>query len=163
MQYDAELELNVGSNRDNFCHCIDFSNRVKETAKFTSGGRVFLNTVETAVNTDDGTSTHVNVMASTSADTNCNNKNSFNTSIVHSTISEGADSCFEHEQSHNISTQLAQWATDFNISLVALSALLCILKLHKLNVPKDARTLLARPIDYVIKNVAGGSYYYLFI
>ena len=78
MQYShAKLELNVGSNRDSFCHFTDFSNCIKETtAKIASGGKVFLNAVETAVN-DGGASTHINVMAS-SAYTDCNNKKFFN-------------------------------------------------------------------------------------
>ena len=100
MQYNnTELELNVGSNRYSFYHSTDFSNSIKETAMFTSGHRVFLKTVETAVNTDDETSTHVNVMASTGAGNDCNCKKFFNAKIVHSIISEGAASYFEDKQS----------------------------------------------------------------
>ena len=88
MQYnDADLELSIGSNRDSFCHSNDISNRVKETAWFTSCSRLFVKIVEIAVNTDDGTSTHVNVMSSTGTGNDCNCKKSSNATIAHSTIS----------------------------------------------------------------------------
>ena len=56
--------------------------------------------------------------------------------------------------------QLANWVAQFNIQARAVCALLEILRRQKLDLPKDYRTLMATPIDYSIKNIAGGHYYY---
>jgi len=72
------------------------------------------------------------------------------------------DVCQLHDdnEEQNISDDIAEWATKFKISIVALSALLLILRLHKLQVPKDARTLLKTPLNYSIQCIAGGDYFY---
>ena len=48
----------------------------------------------------------------------------------------------------------------FQISIVALSSLLLILRLYNLYVPKDPRTLLKTPLNYSVEHVAGGDYFY---
>ena len=60
----------------------------------------------------------------------------------------------------HITESLSKWAVRFNISHVALCALLIILKANKLDVPLDARTLLAIPKKSEIITVAGGQYYH---
>ena len=66
----------------------------------------------------------------------------------------------DEEQNTSIRDEIAEWATKFQIPIVALAALLHILQLYKLNVPKDPRTLLKTPRNYSVQNVAGGDYYY---
>ena len=66
----------------------------------------------------------------------------------------------DDDEEQNIADEVADWATKFRMSLVALSALLHILHLHKLNVPKDPRTLLETPFDYEMQQTDGGSYLY---
>ena len=60
----------------------------------------------------------------------------------------------------HITESLSKWAVRFNISHVALCALLIILKTNKLDVPLDARTLLTTPKKSEIITVAGGQYYH---
>ena len=59
-----------------------------------------------------------------------------------------------------INSQLAEWAIKFNISLAALSALLIILRLHNLSLPKDPRTLLSTPFNFVVQNISEGTFCY---
>ena len=60
----------------------------------------------------------------------------------------------------HITESLLKWAVRFNISHVALCALLIILKANKLDVSLDARTLLATPKKSEIITVAGGQCYH---
>ncbi len=46
------------------------------------------------------------------------------------------------------------------MSLVALTSLLGILKVHHPFLPKDGRTLLKTATSYSIQNAAGGTYHY---
>lgn len=55
---------------------------------------------------------------------------------------------------------LKDWETHFGISLIALSALLCILKAHHPFLPKDARTLLKTQTCHSIASLANGSFHY---
>lgn len=65
----------------------------------------------------------------------------------------------------NVSTSLTEslcdWAVHFRVSLVALTALLAILRVHHPFLPKDARTLLHTTTSYSIQVVAGGTYHYV--
>lgn len=63
-------------------------------------------------------------------------------------------------EENSIADDIAEWAKKFQISMVALSALLFILRLYNLNVPKDPRTLLKTPLTYEIQQAAGGNYFY---
>ena len=54
---------------------------------------------------------------------------------------------------------MANWATRYQISLVALSALLVILQNLKLDVPKDARTLLKTSVNELGQKKAGALFY----
>ena len=66
----------------------------------------------------------------------------------------------DDENDTPIDSAIAEWATKYQISIVALSSLLLILRLYKLNVPKDPRTLLKTPLNYSVEHVAGGDYFY---
>lgn len=46
------------------------------------------------------------------------------------------------QRDSDLQSSLADWAIEFGISLIALSALLTILKVHHSSLPKDGRTLL---------------------
>lgn len=56
--------------------------------------------------------------------------------------SDTEDDVTDNDSSYETSERLANWAVTYNISLSALTALLHILWLAGLNVPKDGRTLL---------------------
>ncbi|KAL2095636.1 hypothetical protein ACEWY4_007784 [Coilia grayii] len=60
----------------------------------------------------------------------------------------------------SLSDNIANWATSFGISLVALTALLGILRITHPNLPKDGRTLLRTKTQYAIQEKAGGQYYH---
>ena len=66
----------------------------------------------------------------------------------------------DDENDTPIGNAIAEWATKYQISIVALSSLLLILQLYKLNVPKDPRTLLKTSLNYSVEHVAGGDYFY---
>lgn len=73
--------------------------------------------------------------------------------------------CSENESlCVDLSSHLAEWALQFNISHSALSALLDILKQCCPDLPKDPRTLLktasTSEVEPMVKLVAGGSYYH---
>lgn len=54
---------------------------------------------------------------------------------------------------------LKNWAVRFRINHVAISALLCILRMHKcFNLPCDARTLLQTPLTVSVESVSPGVY-----
>lgn len=60
----------------------------------------------------------------------------------------------------DLRSSLADWAIEFGISLIALSALLSILTRHHPFLPKDGRTLLKTKTKYNIENLAGGTFHY---
>ena len=60
----------------------------------------------------------------------------------------------------NLASLLSDWAIQFGVSLVALSALLSILRVHHPFLPKDGRSLLKTKTQYVVEKLAGGSFYY---
>lgn len=64
----------------------------------------------------------------------------------------------------NVSTSLTKplcvWAVHFRVCLVALTALLIILRVHCSFLPKDPRTLLKTTSSYNIQVFAGGTYHY---
>ena len=64
------------------------------------------------------------------------------------------DACSESDR--DLGSSLADWAIEFGISLMALSALLFILKPHHPSLPKDGRTLLKTKTKYNIETLAGG-------
>lgn len=55
---------------------------------------------------------------------------------------------------------LGDWAVRFGVSLVALSALLSILRIYFPFLPKDGRSLLKTKTDYKVEMLAGGSFHY---
>jgi hypothetical protein len=80
------------------------------------------------------------------------------------TESEGtefATDTSEYDSEDDVKSKLCDWATSFNISQAAITALLHILWLAGLDLPKDARTLLQTPDgDAQIKQIPGGNYYH---
>ncbi len=70
---------------------------------------------------------------------------------------EAAD---EYCTEFDIHDKLCFWATSYNISQAAFTALLHILWLAGLDVPQNARTLLETPEDTPVKQIAGGNYYH---
>lgn len=66
----------------------------------------------------------------------------------------------EHQPSQDLLIQsLRYWATSYSISLVALSALLSILKLFHFRLPKDIRTLLGTQSHVATTQMQVGEYY----
>lgn len=68
----------------------------------------------------------------------------------------------EHASQSNgdLQSSLINWAVTFGISLIALSALLSILKIFHPSLPKDGRTLLQTKTCYNITASAGGLFHY---
>ena len=73
---------------------------------------------------------------------------------------EDDNDSFQPPLKYNIRECLALWATKFNITHIALCALLIILREHNLDIPLDATTLLATPKETKIQKVADGEYYH---
>jgi len=63
-------------------------------------------------------------------------------------------------QQPTLISSLMNWAVEYSITLVALTALLSVLRHHHPSLPKDAKTLLHTNRNYLIKQVAGGAYFY---
>lgn len=81
-----------------------------------------------------------------------------------SSSSSGEDNFTNFEELSNFKLLIRKWAAEFNIPLIALNGLLCILKSHKCfnSLPKDSRTLMhTKPIDnsclYIVEP---GTYYH---
>ncbi|XP_044222685.1 uncharacterized protein LOC122992804 [Thunnus albacares] len=55
---------------------------------------------------------------------------------------------------------LSNWALQFSVSLVALTALLSLLRVYHPELPKDARTILKTQVNYKIQEKCGGLYHY---
>lgn len=66
---------------------------------------------------------------------------------------EGVEPC-------SLKDSICSWALTFGISLVALTALLSILRFYHPDLPKDARTILKTNTQYTIQNKVGGQYHY---
>ncbi|XP_046873097.1 uncharacterized protein LOC124465386 isoform X1 [Hypomesus transpacificus] len=73
-------------------------------------------------------------------------------------VSESDDDTDEEHVS--LLDSLANWAVQFSISLVALTALLTLLRVYHPELPKDARTVLKTEINYKIQEKCGGLYHY---
>ena len=65
-----------------------------------------------------------------------------------------------NQSNGDLQSSLADWAVEFGISLIALSALLSILKIFHPSLPKDGRTLLQTKTSYNINTLAGGVFHY---
>ena len=72
------------------------------------------------------------------------------------------DVCDEVEASVHVDLcdSLRTWAVSFGITLIALSALLCILRKYHPTLPKDGRTLMKTARAIQIEQKAGGSFYH---
>ncbi|KAK0154734.1 hypothetical protein N1851_002949 [Merluccius polli] len=75
--------------------------------------------------------------------------------------SESDQDADETDQACNLGESLRNWALTFGVSLVALTALLGLLRLHHPDLPKDARTLLKTKVTYNIEKKCEGLYYYI--
>lgn len=72
-----------------------------------------------------------------------------------------SDDADETDQPYNLGESLCSWALTFGVSLVALTALLGLLRLHHPDLPKDARTLLKTEAKFSIGRKCEGLYYYI--
>ncbi|KAL7859101.1 hypothetical protein SRHO_G00142480 [Serrasalmus rhombeus] len=70
--------------------------------------------------------------------------------------SSSSDSGSEDSSHSDLRSSLSDWAVEFGVSLVALSALLSILRVHHPFLPKDGRSLLKTRTEYVVEKTAGG-------
>lgn len=77
--------------------------------------------------------------------------------------SEGSDpDDSDSEEIETLEDKLKNWAVEFNISLVALTALLCILNLHRcFSLPKDGTSIMKTPREVAIKPMDNGEYCHL--
>lgn len=78
-------------------------------------------------------------------------------------VSSESDTEDEGDDSYDIRSMLASWATKYSITLLSLSALLEILKPILPCLPKDPRTLLGsytKSCSVDVTTVSGGSYHY---
>ncbi len=80
-------------------------------------------------------------------------------------ISESEQTNAESDSSINnslnqLQTKLQTWAASFCIPLIALTALLSILKSEFPDLPKDARTLLGTQTQVPVANICNGEYYH---
>lgn len=78
--------------------------------------------------------------------------------ILMGTDSEDSDT--ELDETFSLSDSISNWDIHFGVSLVALTALLAILRICHPDLPKDARTLLKTRTKYSILEKAGGQYHY---
>lgn len=65
-----------------------------------------------------------------------------------------------NSQRFSLTDSISNWAIQFGISLVALTALLGIVRICHPDLPKDARTILRTQTKYSILERAGGQYHY---
>jgi len=150
---------------------------IAEDCQLTSEQTV-ANKVDTCHNTDDNDSNN-NCCATSEADDNndshttseadddddCDSSDSDN-SDGHTDIewAEGelvSESDAEELNEHvSLLDSLASWAIQFSVSLVALTALLSLLRVYHPELPKDARTILKTKMDYRIQEKCGGFYHY---
>ena len=77
-------------------------------------------------------------------------------------LSSSSDSEEEDVSVNDLTSRLATWASEFNISFVAIASLLSVLRPFHPSLPKDPRTLLKTPriCTNEIKSIAGGSYFH---
>ena len=74
--------------------------------------------------------------------------------------SDSDDSDKEEPTFEYLLTSLRFWASTFSVSLVALTALLTILRVFHPKLPKDARTVLRTKCEVPTKKMEGGEYYH---
>ena len=75
-------------------------------------------------------------------------------------LNGGDDDKNDVDDTRDLASCLRDWSRQFGISLIALSALMSILKVHHPSLPKDARTLLKTQISHAVSSLAGGSFHY---
>lgn len=66
----------------------------------------------------------------------------------------------ETNDESDLRSSITDWALRFGVSLIALSALLAILRVHLPFLPKDGRSLLKTKTEYNVEMIAGGSFHY---
>ncbi|KAB0790726.1 hypothetical protein PPYR_15718, partial [Photinus pyralis] len=81
--------------------------------------------------------------------------------VEESYLRNNSDSQDEDVITYNFNEKLRQWAISFNISHVAITALLTMLHVLKLpNLPKSSRTLLQTPRETTIAKMGNGHYWH---
>ena len=96
--------------------------------------------------------------------TSCND-NDFhflNEEVVFDELSSNSDTDDESSGAFkfDLASALSDWAVQYSITLTALSALLCILRLVDPSLPKDARTILKTPRNFKVERRAGGDFFH---
>ena len=66
----------------------------------------------------------------------------------------------DDDEDKDIGSDIGDWATQLKISMVALAALLLILKKFNFKLPKDPCTLLKTPTNISLQSLSGGDYFY---
>lgn len=66
----------------------------------------------------------------------------------------------EEIEQPTLTTSLMNWAVEYGITLVALTALLSVLRCHHPSLPKDAKTLLHTNRNYINQASCKWSYFY---
>jgi len=86
----------------------------------------------------------------------------FESDFTEGLLASGSDNSEPEDVSYEmtLSDKIGDWARNFGISLVALTALLGILCLSHPDLPKDSRTLLRTTTKYFIQEKEGGKYYF---
>ncbi len=95
---------------------------------------------------------------------NCTGLHSYPVESPHKSAASESDDCDSDGSdtpTHDFLEQsLGYWATTFSVSLVALKALLSILRVFHPKLPKDARTVLKSQVDVPTTKMDGGEYYH---
>jgi len=123
---------------------------------------------ESDISTDNDDGTIINDSTNITADFISLSENSDEDNLAENTewiarpIYQDSDSDGDVDDTDNVSLreQLVNWKTQHNISLAAMSDLLCILQKTNPELPKDARTLLQTQRTIATRTLAGGDYYY---
>lgn len=86
-----------------------------------------------------------------------------NWSHISTSESEESDEYVNSLDSGSLASELRDWAVKFQVTTVALSALLCILKLHTCfsSLPSDSRSLLKTPSTIPVRPVNPGFYHHI--
>lgn len=87
-------------------------------------------------------------------------RNTENQHVSESESESDSESEFQCVEPDSLAESLANWAVRFGVSLVALTALLSLLRVYHSELPKDARTILKTNTECEILNKCGGLYHY---
>ncbi|XP_025110695.1 uncharacterized protein LOC112574075 isoform X2 [Pomacea canaliculata] len=75
-------------------------------------------------------------------------------------FSSSSDSENSENDDYDLVRELGRWASSFNITVVAVSALLSLLRIYHPSLPKDPRTVMKTARHINVRTIEGGSYYH---